>query len=139
VCFHSDHMFHRIAGSKPKAQYSVQEHAHHISSAITNASGRALAQVLSLRDSEHVSLLFNSLPQQATQYPGQELYLQEYRRALSSAEFQYAGSSPWSVIASKHVAVVVHVSQTELDQETRLERPTPAWIDAFSVQLEMVK
>lgn len=140
ACHVMSHRFARSGQQQQQQQHSLSAHASQLSQAVIQHDGATTARLFSLRNHTHVQGLYSSLPDSAKlPSDNKEPFLAEYKRLLSSAEFQYAGTSPWSTMASRHAAAIIYISNTELDQDSRNEVSNPSWQEAYAAQLELVK
>jgi hypothetical protein len=129
----------RIGGSFSAASApanDIESYGQALSTAIAAQDGRTAASLLELND---VSSLIQRYGYLRHARPEDAPFLNDFMRVFRSIDYNAGGQSPWSGIASRHVAAVIHCTRQEVNEATGQEEQCPARERAYVAQLELVK
>ena len=114
----------------------LESYGQALSTAIAAQDGKTAASLLELGD---ISSLLQRYDYLRNARPEDAPYLNGFMRIFRSIDYNAGGQSPWSGIASRHIAAVIHCCRMQDNEGTGREEQSPAWERAYVAQLELVK
>lgn len=116
----------------------LQQYAVDLSGAVARQDGGIAAAILNLQDRVAVERIYQGLPYATSRSFTDSPHLQEIKRIFVSSQLDGSGQTAWSLIASKHIAAVVHLAQAPPSADVSAAGQQH-YQKAFDAQLDLSK
>lgn len=128
-----------LAAAAPPSEppVDIESYGRTLAGAIAAQDGKTAASLLEIGA---VTSLLQRYSYLRSARPEDAPFLSDFMRIFRSFDYNGSGGqSPWSGIASRHLAAVLYCSRREIGEISGQEELAPAWERAYVAQLELVK